>query len=100
MKKQSNEHSAIITEKIKTFRKSLRKIEHANLLTTPKKRRRESFLEVKTKIHEILWNSIHHRGHRYDVRAADREAIQMEQSLIESLHDTSINTTNYRKSLT
>ncbi|EFO13736.1 hypothetical protein LOAG_14795 [Loa loa] len=32
----------------------------------------------------MLWNTIYHRGHRYDVRAADREAVQVEQKLMQS----------------
>ncbi|VBB25436.1 unnamed protein product [Acanthocheilonema viteae] len=87
-RKQSDEHnSEIIARKIRALRKSQNKSEHVNNLSpTPKKRRRrrDSFLEVKAKIHDLLRSTVYHRGHRYDVRAADREAIQIEQRLMRS----------------
>uniref|UniRef100_A0A158Q8N4 AP2/ERF domain-containing protein n=1 Tax=Elaeophora elaphi TaxID=1147741 RepID=A0A158Q8N4_9BILA len=38
----------------------------------------------RAKIHEMLWSKVYHRGHRYNVRAADREAIQLERKLMRS----------------
>lgn len=32
----------------------------------------------------MLWNTVYYRCHRYDVRAADRKAVQVEQRLMRS----------------
>ncbi|EJW87594.1 hypothetical protein WUBG_01497 [Wuchereria bancrofti] len=94
-RKQSDENSEVITEKIKAIRKSLSKIEHTNLSSNLKRRRRrDSFHEVKAKIHDMLWNTVYHRNHRYDVRAADREAIQVEKRIMKSYFKTIATPTN------
>ncbi|VDN82563.1 unnamed protein product [Brugia pahangi] len=94
-RKQFDENSEVISEKIKAIRKSLNKIEHTNLSSNSKrKRKRNSLLEVKTKIHDMLWSTVYHRNHRYDVRAADREAIQVEQQFIKSYFKTTATPTN------
>uniref|UniRef100_A0A2K6W6R0 Uncharacterized protein n=1 Tax=Onchocerca volvulus TaxID=6282 RepID=A0A2K6W6R0_ONCVO len=45
----------------------------------------------------MLWNEIHQHGHRYNVRAADREAIQVEQRLVRSLYEVPIDATACRQ---
>ncbi|VDO49184.1 unnamed protein product [Brugia timori] len=42
----------------------------------------------------MLWSTVYHRNHRYDVRAADREAIQVEQEFIKSYFKTTATPTN------
>ncbi|CAG9534286.1 unnamed protein product [Cercopithifilaria johnstoni] len=92
-RKQFDEHLEIITGKINALRKSLSKSENACLsIISGKRSRRNSFLEVKAKIHDMFWSTVYHRGHRYDVRAADREAIQVEQKAVRSSCDNTVTT--------
>ncbi|VDM99216.1 unnamed protein product [Thelazia callipaeda] len=68
-----------------------------NLNSSPKKRRRrDSFLEAKTKIHELLRKKMCYRIHRYDVRAADEKAVKMEQRLTRLNYDAIIHTSVHR----
>ncbi|VDO26675.1 unnamed protein product [Onchocerca flexuosa] len=57
-RKQSGKHPEVISEKINALHKSLRKTEHTNLSSTPKKRRRrDSFFEVKRDDIYKIYNS-------------------------------------------
>uniref|UniRef100_A0A915PVX0 Uncharacterized protein n=1 Tax=Setaria digitata TaxID=48799 RepID=A0A915PVX0_9BILA len=93
--KQSVKHPKILPERNITHRKLSKKIEHVNLSSTSKRRRkRESFIAVKTKIHDVMWSTVHCRSHRYDVRAADRKALQVEQGLMKKIYDEAIDVTS------
>ncbi|VDN19059.1 unnamed protein product [Gongylonema pulchrum] len=51
---------------------------------TSKRRRRDSLLNVKDKIHSLLRRPLRRRSHRYDVRAAERAAVIKEEELLGS----------------